>query len=218
MTLRATASLPSAVSALSLPQSADMTVGRYLPGGHASFVRVMNPVRGQGIPARSWASYSAGSVKVDATTRWNDLVDGSSPDRPDKGTIDPEVAVTLSRILRSHTRTPADCYFLVWEGYAGLRADVLTAARVELPLARWMFVLTGDLRDGIETVGESVGGRTAQWWLPADGAWAVGNDLYGASVYISGSAELIEGILAADDIEAYRATASMVIVAEEFEP
>jgi hypothetical protein len=37
-------------------------------------------------------------------------------------------------------------------------------------------------------------------------------------VYISGSAELIEGILAADDIEAYRATASMVIVAEEFEP
>lgn len=218
MTLRPTASLPSAVSALSLPQGAEITVGQYLPGGHASFVRVMNPVRGQGIPARSWASYAAGSVKVDATTRWNDLVDGASPDRPDRGTIDPEVAVTLSRILRSHTRTPADCYFLLWEGYAGLRADVLTAARVELPLGRWMFVLAGDLREGSEMVGESAGGRTAQWWLTADGAWAVGNDLYGASVYISGSAELIVDILAADDIEAYRATASMVIVAEEFEP
>ena len=217
MALRPTASLPSAVSALSLPQSADMTVGRYLPGGHASFVRVMNPVRGQGITARSWASYAAGSVKVDATTRWNDLVDMASPDRPDMGTIDPEVAVTLSRILRSHTRTPTDCFFLVWEGYAGLRADVLTAASVEFPFGRWMFVLAGDLRDGGETV-ESVGGRTAQWWLPADGAWVVGNDLYGASVYISGSEKLIADILAAHDIEAYRATASTVIVAEEFEP
>lgn len=194
-----------------------MTVGHYLLGGHASFVRVMNPVRGHGIPARSWASYAAGSVKVDATTRWNDLVDMASPDRPDMGTIDPEVAVTLSRILRSHTRTPTDCFFLVWEGYAGLRADVLTAASVEFPFGRWMFVLAGDLRDGGETV-ESVGGRTAQWWLPADGAWVVGNDLYGASVYISGSEKLIADILAAHDIEAYRATASTVIVAEEFEP
>ena len=194
-----------------------MTVGQYLLGGHASFVRVMNPVRGHGIPARSWASYAAGSVKVDATTRWNDLVDMASPDRPDMGTIDPEVAVTLSRILRSHTRTPTDCFFLVWEGYAGLRADVLTAASVEFPFGRWMFVLAGDLRDGGETV-ESVGGRTAQWWLPADGAWVVGNDLYGASVYISGSEKLIADILAAHDIEAYRATASTVIVAEEFEP
>lgn len=194
-----------------------MTVGQYLLGGHASFVRVMNPVRGHGIPARSWASYAAGSVKVDATTRWNDLVDMASPDRPDMGTIDPEMAVTLSRILRSHTRTPTDCFFLVWEGYAGLRADVLTAASVEFPFGRWMFVLAGDLRDGGETV-ESVGGRTAQWWLPADGAWVVGNDLYGASVYISGSEKLIADILAAHDIEAYRATASTVIVAEEFEP
>jgi hypothetical protein len=217
MTLRPTASLPSVVSALSLRQGDEMTVGQYLPEGHVAFARVMNPVRGHGIRARSWASYAAGFVKVDATTRWNDLVDESSQDRPDIGTIDPELAVTLSQILRSHTRTPTDCYFLVWEGYAGLRADVLTAASVELPFGRWMFVLAGDLRDGSETVGESASGRTAQWWLPADGAWAVGNDLYSASVYISGSEELIAEVLAAHDIEAYRATASMVIVTEEFE-
>jgi len=36
-------------------------------------------------------------------------------------------------------------------------------------------------------------------------------------VYISGTEELIEEILASDDIEAYRATASMVIVSEEFD-
>ena len=211
------ASLPLVVSSLSLRLGDGLTVGQYLPRGHIAFARVMNPVRGYGILARSWASYAAGSVKVDATTCWNDLVDAASQDRPDIGTIDPEVAVTLSRILRSHTRTPTDCYFLVWEGYAGLRADVLAAASVELPFGRWMFVLAGDLRDGGETV-ESVGGRSAQWWMPADAAWAVGNDLYGASVYISGSEELIADILAAHDIEAYRATASMVVIAEEFEP
>ena len=52
--------------------------------------------------------------------------------------------------------------------------------------------------------------------MPADGAWAVGNDLYGASVYVSGTEELIAAILAADDIEAYRATATMQIVSEEW--
>lgn len=217
MTLRPAAPIPSVVSSLSSRDGDEMTVSQYLVGDHVAFARVMNPVRGNGSPPRSWASYAAGLVKVDATTRWNDLVDDSSQDRPDIGTIDPEVAVTLSRILRSHTRTPSDCYFLVWEGYGGLRADVLTAPRVELPFARWMFVLAGDLRDGSEKVGESVGGRTAQWWLPIDGAWAVGNDLYGASAYISGSEELIAEILAADDIEAYRATESMLIVAEEFD-
>ena len=214
MTLRPTASLPLVISSLSLRLGNGMTVGQYLPGGHIAFARVMNPVRRYGIRARSWASFSAGSVKVDATTRWNDLVDAAGQDRPDTGTIDPEVAVTLSRILRSHTRTPTDCYFLVWEGYVGLRADVLAAASVEFPFGRWMLVLAGDLRDG----GETVGGRSTQWWLPADGAWAVGNDVYGASVYISGSEELIADMLADDGIEAYRATASMVIVAEEFEP
>ena len=215
MTLRPAASLPLAISSLSLRLGDGMTVGQYLPGAHIAFARVMNPVRGYGISARPWASYATGPVKIGATTRWNDLVDAAGQDRPDIGTIDPEVAVTLSRILRSHTRTPKDCFFLVWEGYAGLRADVLAAARVELPFGRWMFVLAGDLRDGGETVG-SVGARTAQWWLPADGAWAVGNDLYGASVYVSGSEELITDILAAHDIEAYRATASTVLFTEDF--
>ena len=153
-----------------------MTVGHYPPRGYIAFARVMNPVRRYGIPAPSWASSAAGSVKVDATTRWNELVDAAGQDRSAMGTIDPEVAVTLSRMLRSHTRTPTDCYFLVWEGYPALRADVLAAASIELPFGRRMFVLAGDLRNGEETV-ESGGGRTAQWWLPADGAWAVGNDL-----------------------------------------
>ena len=178
----------------------------------------MNPVRGHGLPARSWASFATGSTKVDATTKWNDLVAGRNQDSPDTGTIDPGLALRLSQLLRSHTRTPTDCYFLVWEGYGGLRDDLLTAASIELRFWRRMLVLAGDLRDGSETVGASANGRTAQWWLPADGAWAVGNDLYGASVYISGSEELIADILAADDIEAYPATTSMAIVAEEFTP
>jgi len=148
MSLRPMASLPSVVSSLSSSHGDEITVGHYLPGGHVAFARVMNPVRGHGIRARSWASHAPGVVTVDARTRWDDLVDESSQDRPDTGSIDPEVAVTLSRILRSHTRTPTDCYFLVWEGYAVLRAEVLTAASVELPFGRWMFVLAGDLRDG----------------------------------------------------------------------
>ena len=94
-----------------------------------------------------------------------------------------------------------------------MRADLRKTASIMLMPERRMHVL-----DGAELFEGVAGGRSAQCWIPADGVWAVGNDLYGASVHVSGTEELITAILAAAaaDIEAYRASASMQIVAEEW--
>ena len=97
-----------------------------------------------------------------------------------------------------------------------MRDDLRDTASITIPPDREVLILAGDLADGAEPFDGMDGGRSAQWWMPSDGAWAVGNDLYGASVYVSGTEELITAILAADSIEAYRATASMQIVAEEW--
>jgi hypothetical protein len=218
MTLNPAAFVPPVVSTVAAQQGEQWTLGAYLPLKDAAFVRVMNPVRSDvGAPA-TWASIAGEGFVVDATTEWYDMANDRSDGRPDGGSLDPETARSLARILRSHTTTPADCFFLVWEGYAGIREDLLPAVTIELTPGRPMLVLSGDLDDGSESVEEMPQSRIPQWWIPADGAWLVGNDIYGMSVYVAGTEDAIAEILADETIEAYRATPSMRIIAEEFAP
>jgi hypothetical protein len=199
-------------------QGEQWKVGAYLPLKDAAFARVMNPVRSDAAPPASWASIAGEGFVVDATTEWYDVADDRSNGRPDEGSLDPETARSLARILRTHTTTPAECFFLVWEGYARFRDDILPTVMIGLTPGRQMLVLSGDLDDGSESVEETPRSRTPQWWVPADGAWLVGNDIYGMSVYVAGTEDVIAEILADETIEAYLATPSMGIIAEEFAP
>ena len=218
MTLNRATSVPLMVSVVATRQGEQWKVGAYLPLKHAAFARVMNPVRSDVAPPASWASIAGEGFVVDASTEWYDVADGRSDGRPDEGSLDPETARNLARILRAHTTTPAECFFLVWEGYAGFRDDLLPTVMIELTPGRPMLVLSGDLDDGSESVEETPWSRTPQWWVPADGAWLVGNDIYGMSVYVAGTEEAIAEILADETIEAYRATPSTGIIAEELGP
>jgi len=210
MSLHPAAFVPSVVSAMAAQQGEQWTIGAYLPLKDAAFVRVMNPVRSDVARRATWASTKGEGFVVDATTKWYDVAGDRS--------LDSETARSLARILRAYTTTPAECFFLVWEGYAGFRNDILPAVKIELTPGRSMLVLVGDLDDGSESLAETPLFRTPQWWVPADGTWLVGNDLYGMSVYIAGSEDAIAEILADETIEAYRATPSMGIIAEEFAP
>ena len=218
MKLNPAISVPPVVSAIAAQQGEQWTIGAYLPLKDAAFVRVMNPVRSDVALPASWASIAGEGFVVDATTEWYDVADDRSDGRPDEGSLDPETARSLARILRQHTTTPIECFFLVWEGYAGFRDDLLPAVTIELTPGRSMLVLSGGLDDGSELVEETPRSRTPQWWVPADGAWLVGNDIYGMSVYVAGPEDAITKILADETIEAYRALPSMRIVAEEFAP
>jgi hypothetical protein len=223
MTLNPATSVPPVVSAMAAQQGSQWTIGAYLPLKDAAFVRVMNPVRSDVGARATWASIAGERFVVDATTEWYDVADDRSDGRPDEGSLDPETARSLARILRPHTTTPAECFFLVWEGYTGLSDDLLPAVTIDLTPGRPMLVLSGGLDDGTESVEQTPRSRTPewwvpQWWVPADGAWLVGNDIYGMSVYVAGTEDAIAEILADETIEAYRATPSMKIIAEEFAP
>ena len=208
--------VPHVIAELPSLQGGAMTVGDYLPRGHVSYARVMNPLHDDDGQPLAWWTFAAEQSEVDATTKWTDLNVGAREVNRTIGTIEPGVAATLARLLRAHTSAPTECVFLVWEGYAGMRDDLRNTASITILPDRKVLILGGDLADGAEPFEGLANGRSAQWWMPANGAWAVGNDLYGASVYVSGTEELIAAILAADDIEAYRATASMQIVSEEW--
>ncbi|MDQ1571614.1 MAG: hypothetical protein QOF79_2288 [Actinomycetota bacterium] len=189
MSLRPASAVPLAVADLALRQAFRglPSVGQYLPLSGARFARVMN--------------VSKTGIAEDIET----------------GTIDVEVAAALATILRAHTSTPADCYFLVWEGYGPLLPGVRDGATVTLEPNREMHVLAGDLSDGAESIEEPPFARTALWWIPADGAWLVGNDIYGASVYVAASESAIAAILASEELESHAVEPTDELIAELFD-
>jgi hypothetical protein len=117
----------------------------------------------------------------------------------------------------TRTATPNDCLFLVWEGYAGLRPDVETAATLEVaPDSRRMHILSGRVADATESIEVAPSRRLPMWWIPRDGAWCVGNDIYGRSVFVGGSTETISAILTDPHLEAYAADEDQRLVNEDF--
>lgn len=56
-------------------------------------------------------------------------------DRP-SGTVDPDVVLQLVRLLKRFTNRPAECYFVAWEGYAGIPDDLRSAVRSRRTVAR----------------------------------------------------------------------------------
>jgi hypothetical protein len=188
-----------------------------------AYARVLNPARRRDAAIR-WDRI--GATPVDSTTQWPELVAAESfdPDdrwEPEMGTVDPAVAVRLADLLATRTTTPHECFFLVWEGYGGLRPDVKTAITVDVGgESRRMHVLSGRVSDATESI-ETVpsgdpSGRSPMWWIPSDGAWCVGNDIYGRSVFVGGSAETISAVVADPQLEAYVADARQPLANEVY--
>ncbi|MDQ1598233.1 MAG: hypothetical protein QOI70_1657 [Microbacteriaceae bacterium] len=187
--------------------------------GMADYARVLNPARKRDADIR-WNEIS--TTHVDGRTQWTDVapedaVDPNDRREPETGTIDPTVANRLAQLLTTRTATPDECFFLVWEGYAGLRPEVRTAAMFDLAsLSRRMHILSGRVTDATESVVAEPFQRLPIWWIPRDGAWCVGNDIYGRSVFVGGSAETISAIVTDPQLEAYAADENQRVVNEDF--
>jgi hypothetical protein len=224
MQLRPCAQRPSILSWLSDGAADAVTVGHMLLPGMAAYARVLNPARRRDADIR-WDQI--GATPVDSTTQWPDLVaaervaaghvDPEDPWEPEMGTVDPAVADRLAQLLAARTTTPDECFFLVWEGYGALRPEVRTAATVDIaPSSRRMHILGGRLTDASESIETPPFRRSPMWWIPSDGAWCVGNDIYGRSVFVGGSAETIAAVVADPRLEAYVADANQPLANEVY--
>ncbi|MDQ1543735.1 MAG: hypothetical protein QOK08_1373 [Actinomycetota bacterium] len=219
MALRPVASVPAIVAALAPHRDRRSnrheppTASEYFAPRFTSYARVVNSVESSsGEPVR-WSTFA--NRPLDADTSFSELREQPNDEpEPEIGTIDREVARELSRVLARHTSTPDECYFLAWDGYGD---DVPKTATTILiaPYDRRMLVLGGSVEDAIEPFEDGPHGRRAQWWIPGDGAWSVGNDIYGNSVYVAGSEAAISDILSSTALESFRAIASTRLIGEE---
>lgn len=180
------------------------TIGRVVPGGFESYVRVLHPFETSDGTAVSWGDVtSLLGVRLGPVTDCRELEEllkqrlsepGLSEQErqrldlspPHGGEIPFHVLADLAEVFRRHTETPQECYFAIWEGHGGLQHPVQGwGAMFTTPSRRW-HLYTAPLEAAADGFSDSSGifpESTDLWW-PADRRWFVGTDIDIQCTYI----------------------------------
>ncbi|WP_182358173.1 hypothetical protein [Tomitella gaofuii] len=130
--------------------------------------------------------------------------ESESPVSPGALSDDEQIGVVLSE-LASFTCTPADCCFLVWEGWPCFHADD-QMPRLAIP-NRDYFLFHGAVADAetwdgrLKALLGTVEAPTPAFVWPADRAWCVTCDIDSHFATIGGSADAVDAVLALTEVD-----------------
>ena len=204
-----------------------------------AYARIFHPLDDEPDTTR-WADVARSQGRVmHADAQWAqinpapaDLRDGRSfPGEPRMGHLDVRALTALCAILTSHTETPAQCWFAVWDGWGWEHPGgtaVLRSSNSGEPLSplemapnEWQLDLTGPtfalpgrqyrLFGGPVAAATRIGQWvTADWFdpqspsifWPEDHRWCVATEVDADTTLIGGSRELIEEVINSQLLEA----------------
>jgi hypothetical protein len=140
--------------------------------------------------------------------------------------MDPDDLASLVSILGSHTGTPEECWFCLWDGYGWGNMVVLSASsadrkpsssssrladpvpssvregpRVVTPIREY-FLVSGPIGAALrlgELTDDMADGPNLMW--PKDRSWCAVTDIDLDSTYVGGSADLIQEIVTSSELE-----------------
>lgn len=182
-----------------------------VPGGYAAYARILHPAwdgpsRTRRIRWREVATSSGARLEGTVAFRRVTVPPGTpvplgpsgawdEDATPEDGTLPEAETLVLLHLLAPFTSTT--CWFVLWEGWDGLRLD---PSQVVVPwLGNPHLVFRGPLE-----VGPRFGWtrwQTPHLWFPADRARCVGTCLDSNDTYVGGPVELIDQILTAPELE-----------------
>lgn len=180
-----------------------------LPGGFPAYARILHPAwadaghvrwgdiaaeTGAGleeeVPFRHITVRPGAEVPLGPQGAWN------QDEGPDQGTLPREECSVLVELLRGFTSTL--CWFLVWNGWSGLKID---PRQVEVP---WLYnpylVFRGPL-DAVTGFDWSGTWQTPHLWFVDDRRWGVATEIDDNSTHVGGPQVLIDAILASERLE-----------------
>ena len=204
-----------------------------------SYARIFHPPGHEpGAPRWSRIARNHGRT-MHAGAQWDRInrpllpaTDGADePGDPRAGNLETETLAALCSILTGHTRTPAQCWFAVWDGWGWQHSGGFVALRSTesgepLPPVRsapqtWQLDLTGPtftlpgrryhLFGGPVQAATDIGTwPTAEWFIPQspsiffpqDHSWCVSTEVDADSTLVGGSDLLIADIVSSPMLEA----------------
>jgi hypothetical protein len=113
-------------------------VGSIVPQGYEAYARVLHPLIGANGAPVGWSEVCAATEhEPHALMGWDDIagvieteVDRASVrtslwqgPEPEEGNLDPRALRALCRVLQSHTSTPQQCFFALWDGYGWIHGS-----------------------------------------------------------------------------------------------
>jgi hypothetical protein len=188
-------------------------VNAVVPGAFESYARILHPARvlGHGdVGWQSWEEVAAGSgawlsgetpfrrITVPPGTEVPLGPQGARPedDVPMSGSLPEKETRALVDLIRPFTSTW--CWFVVWDGWVGIR---LRPDQISVPwLGNSHLVFRGPL-DAVLRSDWSGQWQTPHLWFPDDRAWCVGTEIDDHATHVAGSAELIDRLLGSDGLE-----------------
>ena len=179
-----------------------------VPVGFDTYVRVFHPAYAMPGCVVTWAEIAAANDKrahagmqlVALTGRTQEVSAPPFDVSPQVGTLPARLAVVLARTLARRTTTPDRCWFAVWHGFAGLRADVRSAPTFAVP-NREYHLLSGPIEAAAESVTEPWREQSPNIWWPEDRAWCVATEIDLNTTYV-GCNETCRDELLASELEA----------------
>ena len=212
-------------------------VGGLVPHGFEAYARILHPAYAADGSPVTWAQVAAWSGGVVHPRVQFQALAGPVPrsgtarpwaQEPDPGSLNPALLAALCDVLARHTKTPARCWFCVWDGYydpapEGATATFTTDAdpgeewesdvlaptippeiaegpRVELP-ERAYLLLEGPL-DAAGELAMPLRPQSPNLFWPDDRAWCVTTETDLDSTYLGGTAALVTDILTDERLEA----------------
>ena len=196
----------------------DAVVASWVPSGFEAYARILHPVeeRGNDAPVR-WRDVARwAGVAIDARTSWPDVaLPQFTPDAeipwsgqgPREGSLSRADTLALVRVQARQPTNP--CFFGVWEGYGGdlavrgpdasaLPQRVRDFPILELPWRRYE-LFEGPLSGATCFVEPRF--QSPNIWWPTDDSWCVASEIDLPWTYVGGSRQLIDDILANDQLE-----------------
>jgi hypothetical protein len=190
-----------------------------VPAGFPAYARIYHPawrtIKGIRTPVR-WSEVAKANNRVaHRRMQWPGIMGSYRVNRspaapassdisfedPSQGSLPPELARLFWRVLESHTRTPATCWFAVWEGFGCLAAEVRSSRSFAIP-ERQLHLLWASI-EAIEAsfCDPQFYHQSANLWWPDDQAWCVATEIDFMTTYVAGTDEAIVALMACADLE-----------------
>ena len=205
------------------PFAAD--VGSFIPEGFEAYARILHPplkrasdgriigVRWQEIAAANDRSVEEEVLLVDESgdpTQLGPSGEAMWDEQSHVGSLSPDIAERLIHTLSSHTETPAQCWYAVWEGWGDVRNRWRTAPTLSIP-GREMLLFEGTIGDALFTfAGVDWSYRSANLWWPDDRSWFVSTEIDFKWTYVGGSRECIAQLLSDPLLEVFLVTPTTI--------